>query len=143
MDTQSWIEPLFGGGLLGLGGALLWLTLGRSIGVSGIASGVLRGSQDWGWRVAFLGGLATAGAALASPFGTGFAEATVAWPSTPVLGLSGLLVGVGTRVGNGCPSGHGMCGVSRLSTRSITATSVFVGVGMLTVALVRATGGAS
>jgi len=126
----------FGGGLLiGLGAAVLLLANGRVAGVSGIAGGLLRPARgDIGWRLAFILGL------LAAPLGW---LALQAMPPaqidhTPVLlAVSGLLVGVGTRFGSGCTSGHGVCGIARLSPRSIVATLCFVAAGFVTVYVMR------
>lgn len=127
------MSALLGGALIGLAATLLWLSHGRIAGISGITSGVLRGER--GFRVPFLLGLLAAGvvAWLAWPA----AFATTWTPSLPVALLAGALVGAGTKLGNGCTSGHGVCGVSRLSLRSIVATCTFVACGMVTVALVR------
>lgn len=143
METQ-WMVALAGGGLLGLGGALLWAGLGRTVGISGIAGGVVGGKPDRDWRVAFLLGLSVAGALLSVVMPGSFRPtASAAWPAMPTIVLAGLLVGVGTRIGNGCTSGHGVCGVSRMSKRSTSATLTFVAVGALTVAALRVLGGAS
>jgi len=126
----------FGGGLLiGLGAAVLLLANGRVAGVSGIAGGLLRPARgDIGWRLAFLLGL------LAAPLGW---LALQAMPPAQIdhtpalLAVSGLLVGIGTRFGSGCTSGHGVCGIARLSPRSIVATLCFVAAGFLTVYVMR------
>ena len=126
----------FGGGLLiGLGAAVLLLANGRVAGVSGIAGGLLRPARgDIGWRLAFLLGL------LAAPLGW---LALQAMPPaqidhTPALvAVSGLLVGLGTRFGSGCTSGHGVCGIARLSPRSIVATVCFGAAGFVTVYVMR------
>ena len=126
---------LAGGLLVGLAAALLILLNGRIAGISGIVGGLLRPRRDdVGWRVAFVLGL------LAAP---------VAWivvaaaprlhvgATTPVLVAAGLLVGVGTRLGSGCTSGHGVCGISRGSLRSIAATATFMAAGFAVVFVVR------
>ncbi|MGO4476340.1 YeeE/YedE family protein [Massilia sp. 2TAF26] len=126
----------FGGGLLiGLGAAVLLLANGRVAGVSGIAGGLLRPARgDIGWRLAFLLGL------LAAPLGW---LALQAMPPAQIdhtpalLAVSGLLVGLGTRFGSGCTSGHGVCGIARLSPRSIVATICFVAAGFVTVYVMR------
>jgi uncharacterized protein len=134
---------LFGGALIGLAASLLLLGTGRVAGVSGIAAGALfsREAEGRPWRLAFLAGLVAAGV----PFVLFAPEAIGASPRPAIwLAISGLLVGVGTRLGSGCTSGHGVCGVSRLSPRSLVATALFVATGMLTVALWRQlVGGAS
>lgn len=124
---------LLGGTILGLGAALLWVLNGRVAGVSGIVAHVLPPwRKDLSWRVLFVLSLVLTGLA-----------ARVLWPeriavpqrSLALLAVSGLLVGVGTELGRGCTSGHGVCGVGRLSLRSIVATLVFVATGMLTATL--------
>lgn len=124
-----------GGALIGLAAAMLLLWNGRVAGVSGIAAGLLRPSQgDFAWRAAFLLGLVAAPAVYALVHNL----PPIAFEtSMPVLALSGLLVGIGTRIGSGCTSGHGICGIARLSPRSIVSTLCFVGAGMVTVFLVR------
>ena len=124
-----------GGVLIGLAAAILLLWNGRVAGVSGIAGGLLRPSRgDIAWRAAFLAGL------VAAPFC--YALARTLSPITfdvslPAIALSGLLVGVGTRIGSGCTSGHGICGPSRLSLRSLVNVLSFMGAGFVTVALLR------
>lgn len=135
------LSSLAGGALIGLAASLLLIASGRVAGISGIVSGLLvykRG--DRAWRVSFLAGLLGAGIV----FGAMTPGAIHPSPrSLALLALAGILVGVGTRLGNGCTSGHGVCGVSRLSVRSLTATLVFVGSGMLTTTLGRWLGGVS
>lgn len=126
---------LAGGLLLGLASALFILVNGRILGISGILGGVLHGvRRDIAWRLSFLLGL------LAAPL----LYVMVATPAAPridagwtTLVIAGLLVGVGTRYGSGCTSGHGVCGLSRLSPRSLAATLAFMGAGFLTVFLAR------
>jgi uncharacterized membrane protein YedE/YeeE len=131
----------FGGILIGLAASLMLVAYGRIAGVSGMVAGLLSPQRgDWQFRVWFVSGLLVAGA-VASVFAPQLVAASprpVAW-----LAVAGLLVGFGTRLGNGCTSGHGVCGVSRLAPRSIVATCVFVGFGMLTVTLLRWLGVAS
>jgi uncharacterized protein len=127
-------NALTGGALIGLASVIMLALLGRIAGVSGIMGGLITGSNDRVWRVTFLIGLVL-GAVL---------WRTVSGP-LPVqmqaqglqLILAGLLVGYGTRLGSGCTSGHGVCGMARLSPRSITATLVFIGSGIVTVYLLR------
>ena len=126
---------LAGGILLGLASALFILVNGRILGISGIVGGLLRPVKgDTGWRLAFLAGM------LAAPL----LYFVVAGPTTPridagwaTIVIAGLLVGVGTRYGSGCTSGHGVCGLSRLSPRSLVATLAFMGAGFVTVYLAR------
>ena len=126
---------LAGGVLLGLASALFILFSGRLLGISGILGGLIRPpGGDAGWRLAFLAGLLVAPAVWAlftAP------EAPRIEASGIVLLVAGLLVGWGTRYGSGCTSGHGVCGLSRLSLRSLAATLAFMGTGFATVYVVR------
>ena len=126
------ISALVGGALIGLAAALLWWLLGRVAGVSNILGGVvLTPGDDSGWRIAFLAGLLAAGlgAVVLVPGAVHFElEAGAAQ-----LAVAGLLVGFGTQLGSGCTSGHGVCGIGRLSVRSIVATVCYMATGMLTV----------
>lgn len=128
-------SSLAGGVLIGLSAALLILGSGRVAGISGIVGGLLKpGGPDTVWRLAFLGGL------LAAPLlWRLFAALPEAQPVTGggMLVVAGLLVGIGTRYGSGCTSGHGVCGLSRLSPRSLVATLAFMGAGFATVYVVR------
>ena len=122
---------LAGGMLIGLAAALLILFNGRIAGISGILGGLLRPRRgDLGWRIAFLAGL------VATPLLYRLWQALPAVridAGTPALIVAGLLVGVGVRYGAGCTSGHGVCGLSRLSPRSLAATCAFMAAGFLTV----------
>ena len=126
---------LAGGVLLGLASAMFILVNGRILGISGIIGGLLRPtSGDVGWRLSFLLGLLVAPLLyilVASPTAP---RIDAGWTTVVV---AGLLVGVGTRYGSGCTSGHGVCGLSRLSPRSLAATLAFMGAGFLTVFLAR------
>lgn len=128
-------DPLaaaIGGALIGLAATLLMLLTGRIAGISGIL-GELAGS-DRAWRIAFLAGM------IAAPLGLsmgGLALRAPAMPGLAVVAVAGLLVGFGTRLGSGCTSGHGICGIARLSPRSLAATMTFVAVAMLVVAITR------
>ena len=130
------VSAAIGGALIGLSAVLLMLLTGRIAGVSGIFSGLLnfRG-EDKGWRIAFVVGL------ILVPVIAGFAGYGMAPPKLPaswaLLVVAGLLVGFGTRLGGGCTSGHGICGIGRLSPRSITATIVFMVTAVVTVAVTR------
>lgn len=131
--TPWW--ALAGGVLIGISAAMFVLLNGRIAGISGILGGLLkREPGDAGWRIAFLLGLVVAPAAYAL-FATLPARTIEA--SDGALVLAGLLVGVGTRYGGGCTSGHGVCGLSRLSLRSLVATLVFMGAGFATVFVTR------
>ncbi len=134
----SWVEPLAGGALIGLAAGLLRLGTGHIAGISGILRLGVRG-PDRGWQMAFLGGLLLAGLVAAAQAGPRLA-AGLEKASIPALILGGLLVGVGTGLGNGCTSGHGICGLARFSRRSLAAVAVFMGLAFLTV-LVRRMGG--
>jgi hypothetical protein len=133
------LEGLLGGALIGLAAAWLMLADGKIAGVSGILNRALpgagRAAGDLGWRVAFLCGLPL-GAALVTRW-TGDVHGFAITGSWPVLIAGGLLVGYGTALGSGCTSGHGVCGISRGSRRSIVATCVFVATGIATVFVVR------
>ncbi len=134
MENFTPISGLIGGLLIGLAAALLLLLNGGISGISGIVGGLLAPrSQDVSWRVVFVAGLVLG--ALAYVLATGGAIPLSMQASLPVLVVAGLLVGFGTRLGSGCTSGHGLCGIARLSKRSIVATSVFFGVAILTVFL--------
>ncbi len=128
-------QSLAGGVVIGIAAAMLILLNGRVAGISGILGGLLNPVRgDIGWRVAFIAGLLAAPAAYAL-FAALPAPAIDA--GFPLLMVAGLLVGVGTRYGAGCTSGHGVCGLSRLSPRSLAATLAFMGAGFATVYVVR------
>jgi uncharacterized membrane protein YedE/YeeE len=125
---------LLGGALIGLSAGALMLGVGRIAGISGIVGGLLSGQPDRSWRLWFLVGLLGAPVALAMAGLVGpIHPPSAGW----LTALAGVLVGVGTRLGSGCTSGHGVCGMARLSLRSIVATGVFMGVAVLTVFVVR------
>ncbi len=136
MENFTPISGLIGGVLIGLATTLMLLLNGRIAGISGIVGGLLaRKGSEVGWRAVFVVGLLLG--AFIYMLATGGAMPVKIEASLPVLVAAGLLVGFGTRLGSGCTSGHGLCGVARLSRRSIVATSVFFGVAMLTVFLTR------
>ena len=124
-------SSLAGGALIGIAAAMFALLNGRIAGISGVLGGLFRPVRgDVGWRTAFVTGLLSApllyllvGKVLRPQIDAGYAA----------LVLAGLLVGVGTRYGSGCTSGHGVCGLSRLSGRSLAATAAFMGAGFITV----------
>jgi len=130
------VSAAIGGALIGLAAALLMLTTGRVAGISGIFGGALTlSTADKGWRIAFIAGLI-----LAPLTGTlaGYALTAPQMPANwAVIVVAGLLVGFGTRMGSGCTSGHGVCGIARLSLRSIVATAIFMGVAIAVVAVTR------
>jgi len=126
-----------GGALIGAAAVLLMYFNGRVAGISGIASGLLRWppADDWSWRAAFVAGLITAPALLAD-LNLIKADMTFA-ADTGMYIAAGLLVGFGSAFGSGCTSGHGVCGIARLSKRSILATLTFMTAGLVTVFIVR------
>jgi hypothetical protein len=128
------ISALAGGVLIGLGAVILALFNGRVAGISGILGGLLDGERtNLAWRAAFVAGLVGAGYVglnLVSPQ----VDIAAGWP---VLIAGGLLVGIGTRLGSGCTSGHGVCGMARGSVRSIAATAVYISVAVATVFVTR------
>ncbi len=127
---------LLGGALIGLAASLLLVLNGRIAGISGILGGLLQrcSAAEVRWRAAFVAGLVVAPAVFALGFALPEAHVEARWS---VLGVAGLLVGYGSRLGSGCTSGHGVCGLSRLSPRSLVATLSFMGAGFLTVFVVR------
>ena len=136
MENFTPYSALIGGGLIGLGAAILLLCNGRIAGISGILAGLVRPSaRDSGWRIAFVAGL------IAGPLGyqliAGRMLSITLDAPLPALVAGGLLVGFGTNFGAGCTSGHGVCGIARLSPRSIVATVAFMLAGVLTVYVVR------
>jgi uncharacterized membrane protein YedE/YeeE len=134
-DSFTPLSSFAGGALIGLAATLLLWINGRIAGISSVVSGIVRpATGDVAWRVVFLGGLAGAGAAAAWLFPGAIGESP---SNTGTLALAGLLVGSGTRLANGCTSGHGVCGVSRWSLRSIVATATFCVAGVLVASLVR------
>jgi uncharacterized protein len=128
------VSGLFGGLLIGLAVTLMMLLNGRIAGISGIVGGLVTPKDgDTGWRVAFVMGLLLG--ALAYIVAVGGPAPVDVLASPPTILVGGLLVGFGTRLGSGCTSGPGLCGLARFSRRSIVATAVFFGVAMLTVFL--------
>ena len=127
---------VIGGALIGLAASVLYAATGRIAGVSGIAGGLLRSGStlDAPWRLLFLAGLVVGAALTALVCGAPALRIEAAWP---VLVLGGLLVGYGTQLGSGCTSGHGVCGIARLSPRSIAATAVFMATAAITVFVMR------
>jgi uncharacterized protein len=130
------LSGLLGGALIGLAAAVLMMLTGRLAGVSGILGGVLQVKPaDLGWRIAFIAGL------IAAPLIAAIAGVPLSRPamtsSLVLVAVAGQLVGFGSRIGNGCTSGHGVCGFARLSTRSIVATAIFMITAIAVVAIVR------
>jgi len=134
--NAQWLAALAGGVLIGLSATLLLWLNGRVAGVSGIVNGVLlRTAGDVSWRVAFLVGLVMAGG-LYVAFVPGAPQPRSGFPPLSLV-AAGLLVGFGTRMGNGCTSGHGVCGLGRVSLRSLAAVSTFMATAIATTAVVR------
>jgi hypothetical protein len=130
------LSAAIGGALIGLSAVLLMLLTGRIAGISGIFGGLLNpDNSDRGWRIAFIAGLVLA-PLLAGWIGYGMPTPKLP-PSWTVIVAAGLLVGFGSRLGGGCTSGHGICGVARLSVRSIAATAIFMLAAIATVAITR------
>jgi hypothetical protein len=136
MNDFTPIPALMGGALIGVASSLVLLTHGKVAGISGIYGGLFRrGTSDRDFRLAFIAGLVAAGALVRVFFPGAF---TSSWSATlPAALAAGLIVGFGTQLGNGCTSGHGVCGISRLSVRSLIATAIFIATGMATVFVVR------
>ena len=137
---NAYLLPLTGGILLGLSAIWLLLTLGRVAGISGIAWGSIAG-PDRGWRWLFLLGLLLGGLPTHTVLGQPLPDESIA--PTWLIAISGLLVGIGTRMGSGCTSGHGVCGLGRRSPRSVTATLTFMTLGMVTVFVMQSVIGAT
>jgi uncharacterized protein len=138
METEfTPLASLIGGLLIGLAAVLMMAGSGRIAGVSGIVAGLLRSPGNEGaWRIAFIAGL-LGGAAIAAWAGL-FDPGGVRFPATGLLAaVAGLLVGAGTSVGGGCTSGHGICGLARLSPRSLVATCIFMAVAFAVVFITR------
>ncbi|KQZ79351.1 hypothetical protein ASD55_01140 [Rhodanobacter sp. Root561] len=133
---HPYLLSVLGGVLIGVAAVLLMAALGRIAGISGIAGSLIRrGVGDRGWRIAFVAGLVIAPWLLWLIRG----DSGIGAPQTglPWMLLAGLLVGFGTGIGSGCTSGHGVCGIARLSPRSLLATAVFMVFGIATVYVVR------
>lgn len=139
MEVQTWITAAIGGGIIGLASALLLAFNGRIAGISGITGGLISPTRgEVSWRLMFLIGLVGGGLLMAFMMPEAFTSSP---RSTFWVVAAGLLVGFGTRLGSGCTSGHGVCGLSRFSPRSLVATLTFIGAGMVTVALFNGFGG--
>ncbi len=136
MQDFTPISAVIGGGLIGLSASLLWFTHGKIAGISGLYGGLWRReASDRVFRLWFVGGLVAGGVLLR--FFAPNVFATRWSPSLPLALVAGVVVGLGTQLGNGCTSGHGVCGVSRLSPRSLVATLTFMMTGFATVFVVR------
>ncbi|SKA06102.1 YeeE/YedE family protein [Photobacterium toruni] len=131
MTFQMPWASLFGGMLLGLSAVILMLFIGKTAGISGIINGVIkREKQDLGWKTAFLIGMILS-VFIVSPLGATLP--TINEHNIGTVLIAGLLVGFGTRLGNGCTSGHGIVGMGRFSKRSIYATCIFMGSAIIVV----------
>lgn len=140
MDAFSPLSALIGGAMIGLASAILWIGNGRIAGISGIFGQLLPPAKTIVWRVVFL--VAMVGAAFGASYmlpdlGVGGQNAEPAkLAGNPIwIAIAGLLVGLGTKIGNGCTSGHGVCGLARFSFRSLVAVVIFFGVAIATVTL--------
>jgi uncharacterized protein len=136
MDNFTPFSAAIGGALIGLSATLLMLLTGRIAGISGIVGGGLSFTPtDKDWRIAFVAGL------ILAPVIAGLLGYPTPSPQMPtswiIIVAAGLLVGLGSRLGGGCTSGHGICGVARLSARSLTATAIFMVAAIVVVALTR------
>jgi uncharacterized membrane protein YedE/YeeE len=136
MEHFTPVSAAIGGAVIGISAVLLWIANGRIAGISGIVGGLWKPrSDDITWRVAFIAGL------IAAPLGYGWAMGSLPRISVSVPPLiviaGGLLVGFGTRLGGGCTSGHGVCGLARLSPRSVVATALFMATAVVTSFLLR------
>jgi uncharacterized membrane protein YedE/YeeE len=130
------ISAAVGGALIGLAAVLLMMLNGRIAGITGVFAGLIDpAGSDRAWRATFAAGL------IAAPLSAVLLGLTLPLPHMPssfaVIAVAGLLVGFGTRLSNGCTSGHGVCGIARLSPRSIAATAIFMAAAMVVVALTR------
>ncbi len=132
----AWAWGLLGGVMIGISACVLLLFNGRIAGISGIVYGLVREGGERAWRLAFLAGLMLAGGLTMWLSGQDSGSPA----KLPVLVVAGLLVGFGTRLGHGCTSGHGVCGLGRLSGRSLAAVATFMASAIVTVALVRMAG---
>jgi hypothetical protein len=136
MENFTPVSAFLGGTLIGLSATLLFWLNGRIAGVSGIVGGLLTArGDDVGWRVVFAVGILLGTLGFRAASGDAVSPTMVA--SVPALAFAGLLVGYGTRLGSGCTSGHGVCGLARLSVRSLVATLTFMLSGFVAVFLVR------
>ncbi|RVU86310.1 YeeE/YedE family protein [Leucothrix sargassi] len=132
---SNFIYPILGGVLIGLSATLLLLALGRIAGISGIVWAAITDKGQRTWRWFFLGGLVLGSVLFHWVSGVPIPETSDNWLLAAV---AGLIVGVGVKLGSGCTSGHGVCGIGRLSMRSLTATITFMLTAIITVAIVNA-----
>lgn len=132
--NHDWVLGLLGGGLIGTSAAIFLLVNGKVMGASGLIGGFVdrSGMGNWQERIAWIVGLIAVPAIMTLLWGI---KPTNISGNLPVIIIGGLFVGIGTRVANGCTSGHGICGISRLSLRGIVATVFYIGAGGLTVVI--------
>lgn len=140
MDWTWALRGLAGGAIIGASASLLLVLSGRVAGISGIVAGLAAAGEERIWRALFVIGLLLGGAAAMLVAPGAFAGAP---PALGIAIVAGLLVGIGTQLGSGCTSGHGVCGLSRLSARSLVATLTFIATGAVAVLAARALGVAS
>lgn len=133
---ETWLLALMGGVLIGLASGGFYLLAGEIAGITGVVRRAMSGPER-SWRLAFLSGMIVAALLWLATADVAAATAGLEKLSLPALITAGLLVGIGTDLGNGCTSGHGVCGLSRFSLRSLVAVGVFMAVAVLTVWLVR------
>lgn len=139
IDINSFLMALLGGVIIGTASAGLLLFVGRIAGISGITAGLVKPNKgEVPWRAAFVGGLVAGGMGLLAFYPQAFPEVISRGPL--LTAIAGLFVGVGTQMGSGCTSGHGVCGISRLSGRSIVATLTFIASGAAAVVGMRFVG---
>lgn len=131
LEIVPW-QSLFGGILLGVSATLLMLFNGKIAGISGVINGLITPKEgEYSWRLLFFAGMIIGGFVSVVAFGV--SSPITEGISLPILAVAGLLVGMGTRLANGCTSGHGICGIGRLSKRSLVATMVFMFTAVVTV----------
>jgi len=132
--NQDWLMGLLGGGLIGTSAAIFLLANGKVMGASGLIGGLVdkSGLGNWQERLAWIAGLVIVPAIITMLYG---GKPTNITGNIPVIIAAGLFVGIGTRIANGCTSGHGICGISRMSLRGIVATVFYIGAGGLTVVI--------
>lgn len=135
MSELNWISPLLGGVLIGTSASVLLLFNGRIAGISGMINGAMTFNKSQSWRWLFLGGMVLGGAIYEYLMAAQPTPRSTLAPTAMILG--GLLVGFGTRLGNGCTSGHGVCGLGRLSGRSLVAVLTFMATAIVTVFFTR------
>lgn len=133
LTLNDFIFGLFGGILIGLASAIIWIGLGRIAGISGIFSSIFTQKEGRGWRIAFMLGLIGGGSAL---IGVDPALLTDSTAHFVIAAVGGLFVGLGAVLASGCTSGHGVCGLSRFSIRSFVAIGLFILAGFATVTVV-------